>query len=76
MLPLVATRPLLVVNGDSDALTPLAGVRESAKAAEGAYGNARAPEKFRLLVQPDAGHEFIGDAQRIALDWLVRWLRP
>ena len=33
MLPLIAPRPLLVVNGDSDELTPLAGVQRSAAAA-------------------------------------------
>lgn len=76
MLPLVAPRPLLVVNGDSDELTPLAGVEESAKAAERAYRSARAPEKFRLLVQPNAGHEFTADAQRTAIDWMVKWLKP
>ena len=76
MLPLIAPRPLLVINGDSDALTPLPGVEESAKAAESAYRRAAAPEKFRLLVQPDTGHEFTPDAQRTALDWLARWLKP
>ena len=34
MLPLIAPRPLLVINGDSDARTPLPGVQESAAAAE------------------------------------------
>jgi fermentation-respiration switch protein FrsA (DUF1100 family) len=76
MLPLIAPRPLLVVNGDSDPLTPLPGVEESAKAAESAYRRAAAPEKFRLLVQPDTGHEFPPTAQRTALDWLARWLKP
>jgi dienelactone hydrolase len=76
MLPLVAPRPLLVINGDVDVLTPLPGVREAAAAAERAYRSAGAPEKFRLLVQPDAGHEFTPAAQRAAGDWLVRWLRP
>ncbi len=76
MLPLIAPRPLLVINGDSDALTPLPGVHDSAKAAEEAYRRAGAPEKFRLLVQPDAGHEFTVDAQRVALDWMVKWLKP
>ena len=75
MLPLIAPRPLLVVNGDSDALTPLPGVQQGAKAAEDAYRRARTPEKFRLLVQPDTGHEFTLDAQRTALDWLVKWLQ-
>jgi dienelactone hydrolase len=76
MLPLVAPRPLLVINGDSDALTPVAGVEEAAGSAERAYRAARAPEKFRLLLQRDTGHEFTSAAQRSALDWLVRWLRP
>jgi hypothetical protein len=76
MLPLVAPRPLLVINGDVDVLTPLPGVREAAAAAERAYRSAGAPEKFRLLVQPDTGHELTPAAQRAAGDWLVRWLRP
>ena len=37
MLPLIAPRPLLVINGDSDPRTPVAGVKESAAAAERAY---------------------------------------
>jgi dienelactone hydrolase len=76
MLPLIAPRPLLVINGDSDALTPLAGVEASASAAEDAYRRAGAAGSFRLLVQPDAGHEFTLQGQRAALDWLVRWLKP
>jgi dienelactone hydrolase len=76
MLPLIAPRPLLVVNGDSDELTPLEGVRQAAAAAESAYRDARAEEKFQLLVQPNAGHEFTPAAQRAAFDWLVRWLKP
>ena len=58
MLPLIAPRPLLVINGDQDDLTPLPGVQESARAAEQAYRLANAREKFQLLVQRDAGHEF------------------
>jgi dienelactone hydrolase len=76
MLPLIAPRPLLVISGDSDPLTPLAGVEQSAEAAERAYRSAGSVEPFRLLVQRDTGHEFTADAQRTALDWLVRWLRP
>jgi dienelactone hydrolase len=76
MLPLIAPRPLLVVTGDSDGLTPLPGVRESAAAAERAYRGAGAAERFQLLIEPDAGHEFTLDAQRTALEWLVRWLKP
>jgi len=76
MLPLIAPRPLLVINGDQDDLTPLPGVQECARAAEQAYRLANAQEKFQLLVQRDAGHEFTADAQRASLDWLVKWLKP
>ena len=76
MLPHIAPRPLLVINGDSDDRTPLAGVHEAATAAEQAYKAAAASDKFRLIVQPNAGHEFTPPAERAAIDWFVRWLRP
>jgi alpha-beta hydrolase superfamily lysophospholipase len=76
MLPLIAPRPLLVVNGELDALTPLQGVREAADAAQRAYEQAGARDRFRLIVQDGAGHEFTPAAQRATLDWLVRWLKP
>ena len=76
MLPLIAPRPLLVINGDQDDLTPMPGVQECARAAEQAYRLANAQEKFQLLVQRDAGHEFTADAQQASLDWLAKWLKP
>jgi dipeptidyl aminopeptidase/acylaminoacyl peptidase len=76
MLPRIAPRPLMVINGDSDARTPLDGVREATAAAERAYSAAGASDRFRLIVQPNAGHEFTEPAQRAAIDWLVRWLKP
>jgi pimeloyl-ACP methyl ester carboxylesterase len=76
MLPLMAPRPLLVINGDSDPLTPIEGVRQSAAAAERAYRAAGASGRFQLLVQPDAGHEFTPAAQRAAVEWLTKWLKP
>lgn len=76
MLPLIAPRPLLVISGDSDPRTPLSGVRESATAAERAYGAAGVPGHFVLSVQPNAGHEVTAAGYDAALDWFVRWLKP
>jgi dipeptidyl aminopeptidase/acylaminoacyl peptidase len=76
MLPLVAPRPLLAINGDSDARTPLEGVREAAAAAERAYRAARAQDRFVLHIQPQTGHAFGEPAQQAALDWFERWLKP
>ncbi|HET7238360.1 MAG TPA: prolyl oligopeptidase family serine peptidase, partial [Terrimicrobiaceae bacterium] len=76
MLPLIAPRPLLVVNGDSDPRSPLGGVREAAASAKRAYEEARATERFVLLLEVDAAHEVTREADKATLDWLVRWLSP
>ena len=76
MLPLIAPRPLLVINGDSDSLTPLPGVMLSANSASDAYAKAGAKEKFVLRVQKNTGHSVNGDALRAAIDWFASWLKP
>jgi dienelactone hydrolase len=76
VLPLIAPRPLLAINGDSDARTPLEGVRESAAAAERAYRAAGVQDRFVLHLQPQTGHAFGEPAQQAALDWFARWLKP
>lgn len=76
MVSLIAPRPLLVINGDSDARTPLAGVEECAEGARAAYKKAKASEKFLLHIQPKTGHAVTPEAKQLALDWFVRWLKP
>jgi predicted esterase len=76
MLPLAAPRPMLVINGDSDPRTPMAGVRESAAAAERAYKAAGASEKFELRVIRDLGHENTPEIDQAMVEWFVRWLKP
>lgn len=74
MLPLIAPRPLLVINGDSDPRTPLPGVQESAAAAEARYRALDVPDQFQLHLQPNTGHAFTESGQKVAVEWLVRWL--
>ena len=76
MLPLIAPRPLLVINGDSDPRTPIAGVRECMAAAERAYTARGAADRLKLHVQPDAGHEVTAEGDRAALQWFEQWLKP
>jgi dienelactone hydrolase len=76
MLPLIAPRPLLVINGDSDPRTPLAGVRSCMAAADPAYKVRGAGDRIALHVQPDTGHQVTADADRAALQWFERWLEP
>lgn len=76
MLPLIASRPLLVINGDSDPRTPMPGVMECATRARQAYARARAEDKFQLLIQEKTGHTVTPAARQAALAWFVKWLNP
>lgn len=76
MLPLIAPRPLLVINGDSDANTPIAGVRLAVNAARPAYAAAHADEKLVFRVQENTAHRVTPDSEQAAVAWFVRWLQP
>jgi dienelactone hydrolase len=76
ILPLIAPRPMLVVNGDSDPRSPLGGVKEAVGAAERAYAAARATDKFTFLLQTNAAHEVTPEASETVRKWLIRWLAP
>jgi dienelactone hydrolase len=76
MLPLAAPRPMLVITGDSDPRTPIAGVKESAEAAERAYRAAGAPDRFVLKILPNVGHEQTPEYENAMIEWFARWLKP
>ena len=76
MLALIAPRPMLVINGDSDARTPLPGVEHAVTAATAAYAKLGAADKIGLYLQPNAGHVFTPVAELVMADWFARWLRP
>lgn len=76
MLPLIAPRPLLVINGDSDARTPLPGLMECAAAAQKAYSDASAQDRLILRIQESTGHQVRPAALEEAIAWFVRWLKP
>jgi len=76
MLPLIAPRPLLVINGDSDSLTPLPGLKECTDAAQRAYGAAKAEDHFAVRIQEKTAHQVKPDSERAAMDWFVKWLKP
>jgi dienelactone hydrolase len=76
MLALTAPRPVLVINGDSDARTPLAGVQEAIAVARHTYIRMGAEEKLGLYLQPNAGHVVTPVAELVMADWFVKWLAP
>ncbi|HWA10605.1 MAG TPA: acetylxylan esterase [Opitutaceae bacterium] len=76
MVPLIAPRPLLSINGDSDPRTPIPGLNIAVNATKQAYAAAGAPEKFALYLQPNTGHKTTPEAFVRAQAWFVQWLKP
>jgi dienelactone hydrolase len=76
MLALIAPRPLLVINSDSDNHTPLPGVMECTRAAQKAYAADRTEDRFAVIIQKNTGHQLKPESERAAIDWFVKWLKP
>ncbi len=76
MVPLIAPRALLAINGDSDPRTPLPGLRLATDAAQAAYHAAGADDHFRVRIQANTAHKVNPDSEQVAIEWFVRWLMP
>jgi dienelactone hydrolase len=76
MLPLIAPRPLLVVNSDRDKNCPLPGVEECAIAAQTAFHAEHAEDHFVMIVQKNSGHLVKPESEQAMIDWFVKWLNP
>ncbi len=76
MVPLIAPRPLLSINGEIDPRTPRPGLDLCVDAARAAYQAAGAEEKFVLRIQPNTGHKVLPESMVAATEWFVRWLKP
>ncbi|MDE3196864.1 MAG: acetylxylan esterase [Acidobacteriota bacterium] len=72
MLPLIAPRPLLTINGEIDARTPMPGLEECFAAIRKAY--AGAPDRFRTIIEKNTGHKVNPDAIDEAIAWFAKWL--
>lgn len=76
MLALIAPRPLLVINSDSDNHTPLPGVIECTSAAQKIYADCNATNNFAVIIQKNTGHQVKPESERAAIEWFVKWLKP
>jgi dienelactone hydrolase len=74
MVPLIAPRPLLVINGDWDDRTPLAGLQLCVDAARQEYAKLGAQDRFEFRLQPDTRHAVTPESERYAIDWLLQQL--
>lgn len=73
-LPLIAPRPLLVLNGELDPRNPRAGLLEPVDDTLSAYHEYDCPSLFRVQFAPGVGHEATPAMLDDALAWLDRFL--
>jgi dienelactone hydrolase len=73
VFPLIAPRPLLLINPTDSSEDPLAETRELYEKSRWAWEEAGRPEALELEVF-EGTHEFPPAMRQKALDWLRRWL--
>ena len=73
---MIAPRPLLAINGDTDPRTPVPGLMLCAETARTAYRAAGAEENFTLTIQPNTGHKVNPESLVAAREWLAKHLKP
>ena len=65
-----------MVNGDSDANTPIAGVRLAVETAKPYYSAANAPDRLVLIIQENTPHRVNPESVDAGIAWFTRWLKP
>ncbi len=73
VVSLIAPRPLLVLNGEKDAIFPIEGARQVMARAGMLYRRLGEPDALELFISPQ-GHEFTDEMRQRAYHWLDRWL--
>jgi dienelactone hydrolase len=74
MVLLIAPRPMMAINGDSDSHTPLPGLKLCTDAAEGAYRAAGVPDHFVERIEEKTAHKVTADSQAAAIGWFEKWM--
>lgn len=76
VVALSAPRALLCLTGDSDAGSPVAGIRRIEQTVELAYRLHGAETDFSSVIYPGVGHVYTPDMWQKMLGWFDRHLRP
>ncbi|XP_050215250.1 uncharacterized protein LOC126666279 [Mercurialis annua] len=74
-VPIIAPRPLLIVNGAEDPRCPLEGLKVPKLRAQKAYEDAHSKDKFKLIAEPGIEHKMTPLMVKEASDWLDKYLK-
>jgi dienelactone hydrolase len=73
---LVAPRPLLQLNGDSDPTCPVDGIAVLEQKLGDFYRRHGQPDRFHSVVYQDTGHIYLPDMKRRMVQWFEQHLPP
>lgn len=74
LLAAFAPRPLLLINGDSDPVAPLEGLKIAQDTIAAAYRKAGFPEREQLNLAENSGHTITASQKEAILKFLCQWL--
>lgn len=75
VMGLIAPRPFLALTGDSDAGSPVSGMKTLEKKLDTVYSLYNQKEKFKSIIYPETGHVFTDDMKIEMLDWFEKYLK-
>jgi dienelactone hydrolase len=75
VMGLLAPRPFLALTGDSDAGSPLAGIKVLERKLEEVYALYGAPDNFQSILYSNTGHVYTDEMKLRMLEWFRRTLR-
>ncbi|KAF3341432.1 hydrolase YtaP [Carex littledalei] len=73
-VPVIAPRPLLILNGAADPRCPLPGLKAPEESTAEAYKNSGSAEKFKVIAEPGIAHQMTSTMVKEASDWFDRFL--
>ncbi|MFN3653107.1 MAG: alpha/beta hydrolase family protein [Armatimonadota bacterium] len=77
LLPLIAPRPLLILNHEQDELFPVEGARRCFAVCQARYKELKAEGRLELRVAPGLKHAAFNFGEVTSMmDWMDRWLKP
>ena len=76
VIPTIRPRPLLTINGETDGINPLPGVKLVHAATAAAYEQAGVGDHFVGEIEIGTRHDVTAEYRSKAVEWFVRWLKP
>lgn len=73
-LPMIAPRPLYVLNGKEDPRCPLGGLKAPLEGTESAYKASASPHNFKFKAEPGVGHQVTEFMIKETSDWFDKFL--